>query len=62
MERRIKLDYRDGRIDKIQCPNPSCDEILVIPEDDSRHGHIRAEITCPKCREVVMLTIRGTRR
>lgn len=62
MERRIRLDCKGGRIDKIQCPNPSCEEILVIPEEENRHGMIRTEITCPKCGDSAMLMFRGMRR
>lgn len=62
MKRRIRLDCGGGRIDRVQCPNPSCDETLVIPDNDERRGHLKVEIVCPKCGESAILMIMRNRR
>lgn len=46
MIRRIKFNIQ-GIIDKFQCPNPACEEMLSIPESqDTRLQRIEIECVC----------------
>ena len=46
MERQIRIQV-DGIIDRLQCLNPNCEEILDIPENKGKNNRIRRiKINC----------------
>lgn len=49
MRRKIFIKSTGSIITKIQCPNPSCEEILDILSNDYLSGMNNIESICPSC-------------